>query len=163
MEKRGFSLIEIIIAMTIMAIVISVAIPSFVEFRKKREVKAASKIMIEIFKRASSSAKLKKTDHYVVFDKEGHALKIVEESESLIDAVRYETIDDWVYLPGQIKYSIQGNIIRKIPLPDDKSPAVLVKVIKFDKTTGLVSGALVTVFFKDKPVITLSEGVIKYV
>lgn len=98
----GFSLLEILFAISLMAILTSIALPNFIEWQKKMDCKQAAKEVSNALKTARSKAITQNQLHGVRFDEVNKSYKFAKFSSS-----------QWVLYSN---YSTAGRLPKKVAL-----------------------------------------------
>ncbi len=77
-NRRGFTLIEILVVVVIAALVAGIALPGFVRSMRGAQLRTASRTVLMSHKYARSTAVLRQVPMAVLLDSEAHELEIIE-------------------------------------------------------------------------------------
>ena len=108
----GFSLLEMLVTMTLIAALASLVVPCWGMLTKSRSKQAATSIVMESLERARHAAITKKTDVWVIFQHQGglqkDALRLLSRQGGIIT-----TLDSWQPLPTGISFFAGSDSLMK--------------------------------------------------
>lgn len=146
-SPTGFTLIELIVVLTIISIIFGMSVPFFAKFTKGSKLKNAAANIGTVLRTARSYAVTKRKNHLVIInDKQDaglyYAVKIYQTGD---DA---KTIDKWHEFPQGIEIDrITGFSNADVPFPYDISPPVNKPVIEFKPNGGAKQNG--SIYIKD--------------
>jgi len=124
--NRGFTAVELMIVIAIMGIMLTMAMPSFVQFTRNSRIKSGAQIVVSALRTARSYAITKRKNCAVLFDMDNNAVKIWSDGIS---------ITNWKALPKTIVMADQiGNQAMEtlsVPFPNDSDAIRDIKSITF--------------------------------
>ena len=103
-NKKGFTLIEMLVVVLIIAVMIGVAIPKFVSHQKRTSVKLAARSVSSTIRLANSKALSLRTDHLAVFnlDEDGNGNETIWVQDATTTPVTGDS-DTWIPILGSEK------------------------------------------------------------
>jgi len=108
--KKGFSLIELVVIMSIFAIGISIAIPSFTNIGRKNVVKMnARKIKDSLFRSRMKAVELNESVVFEVDEKNNSYFVKIKKTNKIIEEYQFEDVNISINIPSDITWNSKGN------------------------------------------------------
>lgn len=134
-EARGFTLIEIIVVLAIVAVVMGLSLPSIERLREDSLVESASQKIASIIKEGRS---LSISDHAA-------KLVVINDTQVKVYQEGVGTVVDWHKLPKGLTMAQTGFTTTNIPYPSDTDEAHEKPVIEFSPTGNVEQGGEITI------------------
>lgn len=108
--KKGFSLIELVVIMSIFAIGISIAIPSFTNIGRKNVVKMnARKIKDSLFRSRMKAVELNESVVFEVDEKNNSYYVKIKKTNKIIEEYQFEDVNISINIASDITWNSKGN------------------------------------------------------
>lgn len=100
-KAKGFSLVELIVVVALIGIITAIATPSFMDWRRNVEYRAAARDIVSMMREAKARAISTNREHRVEFDVDGRRYRLVQGSRAADTPVAGWTtiIREYVSLP----------------------------------------------------------------
>jgi len=101
-SEKGFSLIELIVVLTMVAIIVAFAAPSVVEWRQNANYNNISYRFIGLLRHARSQAIASKREHRVEFEVTAGRYRLTRGDRAVGSTVYNSVVQDWVDLASPL-------------------------------------------------------------
>jgi prepilin-type N-terminal cleavage/methylation domain-containing protein len=113
-ENRGFSLLEVLVTMSLIVVLMTLGIPCWGMMTRSRSKQAAASLVMESLERARLAAITNKSDVWVIFQHPGgitpDSLRILSSQGGVISP-----LDRWQPLPAGISFHSGDNLMKEQP------------------------------------------------
>lgn len=127
-SRRGFSLIEMLVVVVIVALISSIALPGFVRSMKGAELRTAARTVLMAHKYARSTAVLRQTQMAVLIDRESMELEVI----MLADTAAADDRDKFLELrtTRDVDSALGADKAAAAPEPDAPPPQITSELVR---------------------------------
>lgn len=123
-NRRGFTMIEILVVVVIAALVAGIALPGFVRSMRGAQLRTASRMVLMSHKYARSTAVLRQVPMAILIDKEAGELEIIEMKSPPGASERDKFLD------ARQDRDVDAALGTKAPADEEAQPAITTEILR---------------------------------
>ncbi len=100
--KKGFTIIEVMVVIIIAAILSSIALPSYIEWRKSIQYHASARSIVLAFREARARAIASNYEHRIEFENANRRFRIMRGNRASSSSDWSTVVSSWYVLPQEV-------------------------------------------------------------
>lgn len=110
-SKTGFTLIEVIIVVSLVMLLSAIAVPSYVQWSRNAEYRVSARNIFYLLRETRSKAITSNLEHRVEFEPVNRRYRVIRGNRSSNSANWNTVICDWIVLPPKVQLDINVDVI----------------------------------------------------